>query len=207
MFVGRLLTAVLFLLGIVTAEAEVCGPVDCHRGRKGKAGKEGPYGQPGFNGDQGEAGLIGGIGGTATGPNLSLFLVGQWFSQPGSYLYFPSFNQYTFDFQVQSPDFETAVTFYTPGAYMVSFVFFGYVVEGTASIQLELNNNTVPFSSYTNQSGQQIIGQALVNVFNPGSVLKVKNVSDGELVADRNSVVTASLDIVRYGEPIETIFN
>lgn len=54
MFGSRVLAFIFALFSVVYAEAEGCGPVSCHHGRKGRAGKEGPYGPPGLKGEPGQ---------------------------------------------------------------------------------------------------------------------------------------------------------
>lgn len=203
MFALWILGTGLMLLGFVNAEAEGCDPVGCRRGRKGKPGKEGPYGEPGLNGDQGDVGLIGPIGPLSTSMNADLYMVESFEVSGGSYFNFASLNSISDDFTVSTDIDGTSLTFIQPGIFMVSFVLevltYG---QYRTNVQLELNGEEVLFGHYSFGSYyQQLVGQALIDVTTVGSVLKLKNLATLQVTQAIPDVVSASLNVVRYGEP------
>lgn len=192
------------ILALVSAEAEGCRPAECHRGKQGRQGKPGPYGPPGFKGDVGLQGPLGPTGELATAMFADLYNANNTEVGSDDYLLFGSTNAVTADFEVATVDGETSLYFLKPGIFMVSFIV-QYIVPDDPNplpliVELELNGYPVPYGRYSSTSSlQQLIGQTLIEVSLPGSVLKLKNVSEGIMYNNNQVGINASLNVVRYG--------
>lgn len=192
------------LLSFVGAEENVFDQTYCRTGRKGRAGKEGPYGEPGLKGNAGDIGPLGLTGPLATDMKLDMYVSEQQVVKQLRYLYFSSLNEQSSEFQLMADAFGSYVVFLKPGLFMVSFIVQAFISnESSVVIDVELDETVVPFSRYSSDVvGKQLIGQTILNVLTAGSILKIRSNSADDLVTIYTSGINASVNIVRYGEPV-----
>lgn len=181
------------------AEGHGCG--DCFRGRKGKDGHMGQRGPMGFIGVTGDQGDQGPIGDDTTRVHLGLFRTLGGNITTDENVYFNNISSMSVNGFVVNVNAGTEIIIEGNATYVVTYTVDAEAIGIPVYFQLDLNGVYVPNSRYGVTLGtQQVIGQALVDVPEPGMSLRLRCVAGTAFfntgVEGQNN---ASINIIRVG--------